>query len=99
MAISHSNLIDIKPFWVVMMKLVIKKGQDFEFVERKIFRPNMQVEATQHIAKCSRCLKRKSAPQVAPLQPILVSQPWNWFIWTISIRAIQREHRECSSDN
>ena len=35
----------------------------------------MQVEATQHIAKCSRCLKRKSAPQVAPLQPILVSQP------------------------
>ena len=35
----------------------------------------MQVEATQHIAKCSRCLKRKSTPQVAPLQPILVSQP------------------------
>ena len=37
--------------------------------------PSMQVEATQHIAKCSRCLKRKSTPQVAPLQPILVSQP------------------------
>ena len=35
----------------------------------------MQVEATQHIAKCSRCLKRKSTPQIAPLQPILVSQP------------------------
>ena len=35
----------------------------------------MQVEATQHIAKCSRCLKRKSTPQVAPLQPIFVSQP------------------------
>ena len=35
----------------------------------------MQVEATQHIAKCSRCLKRKSTPKVAPLQPILVSQP------------------------
>ena len=35
----------------------------------------MQVEATQHIAKCSRCPKRKSTPQVAPLQPILVSQP------------------------
>ena len=35
----------------------------------------MQVEATQHIAKCSRCLKRKSTHQVAPLQPILVSQP------------------------
>ena len=35
----------------------------------------MQAEATQHIAKCPRCLKRKSTPQVAPLQPILVSQP------------------------
>ena len=35
----------------------------------------MQVEATQHIAKCPRCLKRKSTPQVALLQPILVSQP------------------------
>ena len=35
----------------------------------------MQVEATQHIAKCPRCLKRKSTPQVAFLQPILVSQP------------------------
>ena len=41
----------------------------------RLFWPGMQVEATQHIAKCSRCLKRKSTPQVAPLQPILVSQP------------------------
>ena len=41
----------------------------------RFFWPSMQVEATQHIAKCSRCLKRKSTPQVAPLQPILVSQP------------------------
>ena len=35
----------------------------------------MHVEATQDIVKCPRCLKRKSAPQVVPLQPILVSQP------------------------
>ena len=35
----------------------------------------MQVKATQHIAKCPRCLKGKSTPQVVPLQPILVSQP------------------------
>ena len=35
----------------------------------------MQVEATQHIIKCPRCLKRKPTPQVAPLQPILISQP------------------------
>ena len=28
-----------------------------------------------NVIKCSRCLKRKFTPQVAPLQPILVSQP------------------------
>ena len=44
-------------------------------LRERFFWPNMQVEATQHIAKCSRCLKRKSTPQVAPLQPILVFQP------------------------
>ena len=35
----------------------------------------MQEEATQHVLKCSRCLRRKTPPQVAPLQPILVTQP------------------------
>ena len=35
----------------------------------------MQEEATQYVIKCSRCLRRKSAPQVAPLQPIYVTQP------------------------
>ena len=44
-------------------------------LRERFFWPGMQVEATQHIAKCSRCLKRKSTPQVAPLQPIVVSQP------------------------
>ena len=44
-------------------------------LRERFFWPGMQVEATQHIAKCSKCLKRKSTPQVAPLQPILVSQP------------------------
>ena len=44
-------------------------------LRERFFWPNMQVEDTQHIAKCSRCLKRKSTPQVALLQPILVSQP------------------------
>ena len=43
-------------------------------LRERFFWPGMQVEATQHIAKCSRCLKRKSTPQVAPLQPILVPQ-------------------------
>ena len=44
-------------------------------LRERFFWPGMQVEATQHIAKCPRCLKRKSTPQVVPLQPILVSQP------------------------
>ena len=44
-------------------------------LRERFFWPGMQVEATQHIVKCPRCLKRKSTPQVAPLQPILVSQP------------------------
>ena len=44
-------------------------------LRERFFWPGMQVEATQHIAKCPRCLIRKSTPQVAPLQPILVSQP------------------------
>ena len=35
----------------------------------------MQEEVTQHVLKCSRCLRRKTTPQVAPLQPILVTQP------------------------
>ena len=44
-------------------------------LQERYFWPGMQVEAIPHIAQCSRCLKRKSTPQVAPLQPILVSQP------------------------
>ena len=37
--------------------------------------PGMQEEATQYVMHCSRCLRRKTPPQVAPLQPILVTQP------------------------
>ena len=35
----------------------------------------MQEEATQYVVKCSRCLRRKTTLQVAPLQPIYVTQP------------------------
>ena len=35
----------------------------------------MQEEATQYVVKCSRCLTRKTTAQVAPLQPIYVTQP------------------------
>ena len=44
-------------------------------LRERFYWPGMQEEATQHVLKCSRCLKRKSPPQVAPLQPILVTQP------------------------
>ena len=44
-------------------------------LRERFYWPGMQEEATQHILKCSRCLRRKAPPQVAPLQPILVTQP------------------------
>ena len=55
--------------------ILVTKSHDHSALRERFFWPNMQVVAAQHIAKCSRCLKRKSTPQVAPLQPILVSQP------------------------
>ena len=66
-------------------------------LRERFFWPNMQVEATQYIAKCPRCLKRKSTPQVAPLQPISTLGTGSFRLFVI--RAIQRKHRECSSDN
>ena len=44
-------------------------------LRERFYWPGMQEEAAQHILKCSRCLRRKTPPQVAPLQPILVTQP------------------------
>ena len=44
-------------------------------LRERCYWPGMQEEATQHVLKCSRCLRRKTPPQVAPLQPILVTQP------------------------
>ena len=44
-------------------------------LRERFYWPGMQEEATQHVSKCSRCLRRKTPPQVAPLQPILVTQP------------------------
>ena len=40
-------------------------------LRERFFWPGMQEEATQHMVKC---LRRKSTPQVAPLQPIYVTQ-------------------------
>ena len=44
-------------------------------LRERFYWPGMQEEATQHVLKCSRCLRRKTPPQVAPLQPIVVTQP------------------------
>ena len=44
-------------------------------LRERFYWPGMQEEAAQHVLKCSRCLRRKTPPQVAPLQPILVTQP------------------------
>ena len=44
-------------------------------LRERFYWPGMQEEATQHVMHCSRCLRRKTPPQVAPLQPILVTQP------------------------
>ena len=44
-------------------------------LRERFYWPGMQEEATQYVMRCSRCLRRKTPPQVAPLQPILVMQP------------------------
>ena len=44
-------------------------------LRERFFWPGMQEEATQYVVKCSRCLRRKIIPQVAPLQLIYVTQP------------------------
>ena len=44
-------------------------------LRERFYWPGMQEEATQYVSRCSRCLRRKTPPQVAPLQPILVTQP------------------------
>ena len=44
-------------------------------LRERFYWPGMQEEATRYVMRCSRCLRRKTPPQVAPLQPILVTQP------------------------
>ena len=44
-------------------------------LRERFFWPGMQTEATQYLLNCTRCLRRKTPPQVAPLQLIYVTQP------------------------
>ena len=43
-------------------------------LRERFFWTGMQTEATQYVLKCTRCLRRKTPSQVAPLQPIHVTQ-------------------------
>ena len=44
-------------------------------LRERFFWSGKQTEATQYVFKCTRCLRRKTPSQVAPLQPIHVTQP------------------------
>ena len=68
-------------------------------LRERFFWPNMQVEATQHIAKCSRCLKRNLLLKLPFTAHSCFSTLGIGSFGLFVIRAIQRKHRECSSDN
>ena len=44
-------------------------------LKERFFWPGMSQDTQSHVGKCRKCLKRKATPHVAPLQPIVVSQP------------------------
>ena len=58
----------------VLWQLVVPKAHRSR-VLAGFFWLGMQTEATQYLLKCTRCLRRKTPSQVAPLQPIHVTQP------------------------
>ena len=44
-------------------------------LRERFYWPGMHKETTLYVNKCHNCLKRKAIPDVAPLQPIITSQP------------------------
>ena len=44
-------------------------------LRERFYWPGMHKQATLYVNKCLKCSKRKAIPDVAPLQPIIVSQP------------------------
>ena len=44
-------------------------------LRERFYWPGMHKETTLYVNKCQNCLKRKAVPDVAPLQPIIASQP------------------------
>ena len=45
----------------------------------RFYWPGMHKETTLYVSKCQNCLKRKAIPDVAPLQPMIASQPMELF--------------------
>ena len=44
-------------------------------LRERFYWPGMHKQATLYVNKCQKCVKRQAIPDVAPLQPIIVSQP------------------------
>ena len=44
-------------------------------LRERFYWPGMHKQASLYVSKCQNCLKRKAIPDVAPLQPIIASQP------------------------
>ena len=44
-------------------------------LRERFYWPGMHKQATLYVNKCQNCVKRKAIPDVAPLQPIIASQP------------------------
>ena len=44
-------------------------------LRERFYWPGRHKETTLYVSKCQNCLKRKAIPDVAPLQPIIASQP------------------------
>ena len=52
--------------------------------------PYMQQDAESHDISCEHCIKLMAKPEVAELHPTLMTPPWSWVIWTISLKSLRR---------
>ena len=50
-------------------------ARTLSLLRERFFWPGMFEDVSQYISVCDRCTRRKKPPKVAPLQPILVTQP------------------------
>ena len=50
-------------------------GRTLSPLRERFYWPGMHKETNLYVSKCQNCLKKKAIPEVAPLQPIIASQP------------------------